>query len=542
MIIDKSIKMNITSRNITYYKNIGYDVTVGYNTDIKIDDLIKGSPSIIKTTCDICGEIKNMEYRTYINNTSDDGLYYCKKCKSIKIKKTKKERYGDENYNNYDKIKETNFKKYGVDHLLKIDSTIEKIKNTKKDRYGDENYNNYNKLLNTKRYRYGDKNYNNYDKYVETNIKKYGVDNVSKLDSNKEERKINKKKKIIGKYEKYGIIDMDYINYDFIYKCKNHISVIPKTIFYNRLKTNTTMCTICNPINNPISDVENQLLNFIKENYDEEIVQNNRDIIKPHELDIYLPDLNLAFEFNGLYWHSEIYKSNNYHKTKTELCENKGIQLIHIWEDNWNYKQNIIKSMILNKLNQTPTKIFGRKTEVREITDNKIVRTFLETNHLQGFVGSKVKLGLFFDNDLVSLMTFGKLRKSMGLKSKNNGDYEMLRFCNKLNTNVLGGASKLFKYFIKTYKPTEITSYADRSYSNGNLYKQIGFKLSYITSPNYYYVIDGIRHYRFGFRKDVLIKQGYNSNKTEHEIMLERKIYRIYNSGNYKFIKSMKEY
>ena len=116
------------------------------------------------------------------------------------------------------------------------------------------------------------------------------------------------------------------------------------------------------------------------------------------------------------------------------------------------------------------------------------------------------------------------------------GDYEMLRFCNKLNTNVIGGASKIFKYFLKVYNPKHISTYADRSHSNGNLYKQLGFDFIHITQPNYYYVIDRKRYYRFGFRKDILIKQGFDANKSEHEIMLERKIYKIYNAGNYKFI------
>ena len=124
----------------------------------------------------------------------------------------------------------------------------------------------------------------------------------------------------------------------------------------------------------------------------------------------------------------------------------------------------------------------------------------------------------------------------MGNKQQIDGEFEMLRFCNKLNTQVVGGASKSLKYFIKNYRPKLILTFADRRYSNGNLYKQLGFKLQNITVPNYYYVIDDIRKYRFGFRKNILIKQGYDSNKTEHEIMLERKIYRIYNSGNYKFI------
>jgi len=97
----------------------------------------------------------------------------------------------------------------------------------------------------------------------------------------------------------------------------------------------------------------------------------------------------------------------------------------------------------------------------------------LENNHLQGFVGGKVKLGLFFENELVSLMSFGKRRVAMGKKST-NGEYELLRFCNKLNTNVLGGASKLFKHFKENYKPKEITTYADRSHSNGGLYEKLG--------------------------------------------------------------------
>jgi hypothetical protein len=191
--------------------------------------------------------------------------------------------------------------------------------------------------------------------------------------------------------------------------------------------------------------------------------------------------------------------------------------------------------MILNKLGKTSNKIYGRKTEVKEITDNKLVRNFLETNHLQGFIGSKVKLGLFFNDELVSLMTFGKRRVAMGKKSTNDGEFELLRFCNKLNTNVLGGASKLFKYFKNNYNPKEITTYADRSHSIGGLYKQLGFDFIGTTTTNYYYIIDGIRYHRFNFRKDKLIKEGFDPNKTEHQIMIDRKIFRIYDSGNLKY-------
>jgi len=123
----------------------------------------------------------------------------------------------------------------------------------------------------------------------------------------------------------------------------------------------------------------------------------------------------------------------------------------------------------------------------------------------------------------------------MGQKSE-EGSYEMLRFCNKLNINVVGGASKLFKYFIKKFSPIEVISYADRSWSQGNLYEKLGFELHSKTRPNYYYVINGVRNHRFNFRKDKLVKEGFDQSKTEHEIMLERKIYRIYDSGQLKYI------
>jgi len=131
-------------------------------------------------------------------------------------------------------------------------------------------------------------------------------------------------------------------------------------------------------------------------------------------------------------------------------------------------------------------------------------------------------------------MTFGNRRVAMGKKSTE--EYELLRFCNKLNTNVIGGASKLFKYFINNYNPKKITTCVDRSFSQGKLYEILGFRLQSKTQPNYYYIKNKIRQHRFNFRKDILVKEGYDSTKTEHEIMLERKISRIYDSGNLKFI------
>jgi very-short-patch-repair endonuclease len=414
----------------------------------------------------------------------------------------------------------TNLKKYGVDNPMKNDEIKNKSIQILKNKYGEK----FEKILNKTR---------------QTMLDRYGYEyalmNTDILKIVIEKSKIKRNKKLNQKIENLINIDNDNNVFDIYCEKCNFIFNISNSLYKNRKRTNTIICTICNPIGSSKSGYEIQLQDFIKENYSNNILINRRKIIPPLELDIYLPELKLAFEFNDIYWHNEEHKSNNYHLNKTEECEKQGIQLIHIWEDNWIYKQDIVKSMILNKLGKTSNKIYGRKTEVKEITDNKLVRNFLETNHLQGFIGSKVKLGLFFNDELVSLMTFGKRRVAMGKKSTNDGEFELLRFCNKLNTNVLGGASKLFKYFKNNYNPKEITTYADRSHSIGGLYKQLGFDFIGTTTTNYYYIIDGIRYHRFNFRKDKLIKEGFDPNKTEHQIMIDRKIFRIYDSGNLKY-------
>jgi len=566
---DIVIKINFSNKK--HFINKGYDINVGDDLIPQIKDINKGSHTNILCECDNCKTQKYIEFRTYykITNKLTD-KYYCKKCSYIKNKKTNlikygvehpmknqdivnkilrtnNERYGENSASKLDKTKKkqekTNLIKYGCKSPLQNKKIQQKYKKTMVEKYGVEypiqntNIKETIKETNLERYGYDNpmKNTIIHNKMKNTMLMKYGYDNPMKDKSQID--KINKTKSInlIKKFP--SIINVDYDKKTLTMVCDNghnHIFKIDINVFQNRKSINTIICNICN--NGVSSGLEIQLTNFIKKNYKEEIVENDRKILNGKELDIYLPRLKLAFEFNGVYWHNELHKPNDYHNIKTNLCLEKDIQLIHIYEDDWIYKQGIIKSMILNKLKVNPIKIYGRKTKVRGITDNKLVRSFLNNNHIQGFVGSKVKLGLFFEDELVSLMTFGGLRQSMNSKSKSDNDYEMLRFCNKLNTNVLGGASKLFKYFIRNYNPESVASYADRSYSNGNLYKQLGFELNHITKPNYYYVIDGIKHYRFGFRKDILIKEGYDSNKTEHDIMLERKIYRIYNSGNYKFL------
>lgn len=531
MIIEKEIDVKLNSKNITYYKSKEYSAIYGETIKVKIEDLYNQSISIITGKCDNCGSEKKMQYRLYNNNLKKYGIYYCNECKHLKSKQTKLYLYGDENYNNYEKSKKTCLEKYGVEHYNKLHEFQFKIKNTKLEKYGDENYNNPKKCQETKLEKYGDKNYNNPTQNKETCMSRYSVSRNLEI---REKSYITRKNRLLNLYKEYNLLDIDYEKYNYICKCdKNHIFEIPKTIFYNRIKINSNLCTICNPIGFIYSDTENVLFNFIKDNYNGEIIQNSRDVIKPYEIDIYLPELNIAFEYNGLFWHSDKYKPKNYHLIKTNLCEEKNIKLIHIYEDDWLNKQDIVKSRILNILGKSD-KLMARKCEIREVDDNKLIREFLIKNHLQGFVGSKIKVGLFMNNELVSLMTFGNLRKAMGGQKKENS-YELLRFCNRININVIGGASKLFKYFIDKYKPSNIITYADRSWSSGNLYEKLNFTFIRKTSPNYFYIVDNKRFHRFMFRKDKLIREGFNPNKTEFEIMNERGIHKIYDSGHLKY-------
>ena len=278
------------------------------------------------------------------------------------------------------------------------------------------------------------------------------------------------------------------------------------------------------------SGVESELCEFIR-SLNIGFVENNRKILNGKEIDIYIPDKKIGIEMNGLIWHSELYeKDRKYHLNKTNDCEGKDIQLIHIFEDEWVYKKEIIKSRLRNIFLLNEIKIFARKCKVIEI-NSKETNQFINENHLQGAVNASVKIGLFYNEELVSVMTFGKQRKVLGRKDEED-TYEMLRFCNRINTTIIGGASKLLSYFIKFYNPEKIISYADRRWSQGKLYESLNFDFIRNTVPNYFYVVNKKREYRFKYRKDILVKQGFDPMKSEHEIMLERKIPRIYDCGS----------
>lgn len=280
---------------------------------------------------------------------------------------------------------------------------------------------------------------------------------------------------------------------------------------------------------NTVSKPENDLGLFIEGNLGMTVDKSRRDIIPPYELDMYIQDKKIAIEFDGLYWHNEKNVDNNYHRNKTRLCQENGVRLIHIFEDEWLGRREIVESRLKNILGVTGNKVYARKCEVREVSPS-VSSDFLDKNHIQGKVSGKYKYGLYHNGELVSIMVFGSLRKNLGSVSK-DGEFELLRFCNKLDTTVIGGASKLLKHFIKAHSPKRIVSYADKRWSDGNMYRQLGFDWSHDSEPSYFYIFGTKRENRFKYRKSELIKQGFDASKSEHDIMLERGIYRIYDCG-----------
>jgi len=473
--------------------------------------------------------------------------------------KTMNERYGEGNYGNAKKISESWKKKTKEDYQ----NIVKMRRETKKIRYGDEKFTNREKFHETCREKYGVDTYTNRQLAQETCIDRYGTKDIMSLEYFQNKAKetnlvrygveypiLNEKiKKVIQTKTKDFYLNklIDKIGEDFEvlqYDDENHINLkckkcdesfwIQRQLIAWRMDQNISPCVKCSPMNQR-SVLEHDLYDFIKDNYTFEIIENDRKILNGRELDIYLPDVKMAFEYNGIYWHCEDLVENNYHLKKTEDCENQGIHLIHIYEDDWRNKKEIVKSRILNLLGKSE-KVFARKCNI-QLVNYIDTKNFLDENHLQGYCSSKINIGLYYNNDLVSLMTLGQLRLNLGSKDVEN-KYELIRFCNKLNKTVIGGANKLFKYFIKEYNPIEVISYADRSWTmnNGNtLYDKLGFSYLSKTLPGYSYLIHKERKNRYHFRKDILVKQGFDPNKSEHEIMLERKIYRIYNSGNLKY-------
>jgi len=473
----------------------------------------------------------------------------------IKMKQTMLKKYGVEyisqNTTFKEKIKKTNLKKYGVEHTSQLKEIQEKCKKTNLERYGIE---------------YSFQNETTKSKIKKTNLEKYGFENPSFSKDIKD--KISKSNKLCSKQalKKRQYTNLEKYGYKNILKSpdiKNKIKQICLNNFLNKmakcltninleivdkfksakndinlrcLKCNTEfisvwrniyqrcgLCPNCYPSCKSVGETD--ISNFIK-NLGFETTDNSKNTISPYELDIYIPYLKIAIEYNGLYWHSEAQgKDKNYHLNKLNLCLEKGINLIQIFEDEWLFKQNIVKNRLKQILDvSTAKKIYARQCKIKEVLP-KVKNEFLENYHIQGKDNSNIKLGAFYNNELVAIMTFIKNNITGDSKTK-ECVWELNRYCDNYNYHTLGIASKLLKYFQKNYGWKSIFSCVDRRWLIDNFYYKLGFCLDNTIKPDYWYIKDQQRIKKSDISKDI----------TKRLSRIEGRYNKVWDCGHLKFV------
>ena len=290
-------------------------------------------------------------------------------------------------------------------------------------------------------------------------------------------------------------------------------------------------CPKCGRVmSNPEDEIVNVLDKFCSQ-------QRNHTILKGKELDIFIPSLKIGIEYNGLRWHSEEFgKDHRYHLDKLNKCNEQGIKLIQIFEDEWINHRKICESKLrqICGLNTNP-KIFGRKCEIREISNKNEAYDFLDKNHIQGRTVCTVALGAYHQEELVGIMTF---------KREKEGYWDLNRFATDINYQCIGIGGKLFKHFVRKYPFIEVKSFADRRWTTdptNNLYTKLGFEFDSYVPPTYWYYNPKVdrykRFHKFGFRKQSLHNQyGLPLEMTEREMTTTLGYTRIWDCGLIKYI------
>lgn len=434
----------------------------------------------------------------------------------------------------------TLLEKYGVSHPTQMPGHTEKVKRNNVDKYGSEK--NKKRSDNMKR-RCEEGSVGTLGEAYKNYLKDLGVSNVSQLEHIKEQKrntKLLRAAKLLFE-NKFSNIKPNFNLKDYVGTKQTYsfICLQCNTEFESTLQNGTIpRCYTCNPRQyHRTSSAQKEIYEIVKEYYPLATLNDRSVLINNLELDIYIPEIRVAIEYNGLYWHSEVGggKSRDYHINKTEECNKLGIRLIQVFEDEWVNSRQLTINKIKHILHiSNGERIYARQCIIKEVS-SKEKSLFLNTYHIQGDDRSSIKLGAYFNSRLVALMTFGSLRKSLGSKAKVD-EYELYRFCT-IDQPVVGIASKLQKHFIKNYNPTKIISYADRRWSLGNLYNNIGYKLVGYTPPNYWYLKNDRRYHRYNFRKNTLSKklEHYNPQLTEWQNMQYNKYDRIWDCGSIKF-------
>ena len=470
-----------------------------------------------------------------------------------KIKATCMEKYGVEHIAQSEDMKEkkkkTCLEKYGVEYTTQLESTKEKAKETLFKNYGVLNpsqsseivekaketlFNNYGVLCTLQSPEISKKAketlFNNYgvlhpaqSPEIQSKMLKTMRDNnwdtfLLKINQKKIEPMFNK-----DEYSKFMVGDTIF------FKCLRCDNIFEYLIVRgNGIEIRDISCSKHKYRSLAETEIKDWILNI---NPTIIVEQNKRfyyDKNHFYECDIYLPEYNVGIEYHGLYWHCDLIKSEKYHKEKYLFFNAIGVDLVQIFENEWLHKQDVVKSILSAKLGFITNKIFARKCSIKEI-DNQTYKEFCERNHIQGYGIAKVRLGLFHNNELVQLASFSKPRFNK------NYDWENIRTCTKLNTTVVGGFSKLMKYFTNNYAGSIIT-YVDCRYFTGGGYLKNGFKFIKHTEPNYFYFknstinLESRNKYQKHKLKDIL--PIFDENMTEYENMLNNKYLRIFDAGN----------
>ena len=356
---------------------------------------------------------------------------------------------------------------------------------------------------------------------------KCGKISMSKKQSLTTDKFILKANKIHGDKYDYSKVEYNDSHSKVIITCPKHGDFLQ--IANDHLRGEG--CPICGRV---FPQGERDILNIIK-TYEYKL--HNKTILNGKEIDIYIPSLNLGIEYNGLRWHSENFgKDKNYHLDKLNKCNEQGIRLIQIFEDEWVNHREICESKLkqICDLNTNP-KIYGRKCEIHEIMDKNEAYEFLDKNHIQGRTGCTIALGAYYDGKMVGVMTF---------KKEKDDYWDLNRFATDINYHCIGIGGKLFKYFTRNYPFIEIKSFADRRWTtdpNNNLYTKLGFEFNSYVPPSYWYYNKKINQYKrfhkFGFRKQHLHKQyDLPLTMTEREMTESLGYTRIWDCGLIKYI------
>lgn len=248
------------------------------------------------------------------------------------------------------------------------------------------------------------------------------------------------------------------------------------------------------------------------------------------EIDIYVEEKRVGIEFNGIYYHALNginRRSRNYHFNKNVTAYENEIELIQVWEDQWNNQPEVIKDIVAARLGLIRgEKIYARKCEIREV-NTKDYREFCEKYHVQGYRSASVKLGLYYKNELVQIASFNKARQ-YSVAGKNNYEWEWVRGCISSNNKVIGGTSKLLKHFIDTYKPNNILCFSDWNLFSGKGYEESGFQFEGFTGPDKFYITKT--------NKMIRISRSPYAYQQYKVMVQEGKLFECYGCGSKKFV------